>query len=584
MSGIEAAGLVLGAIPIVIWGLQNYQVTREIWRRSRSKALLVDRLINALQEQRILIELDLQILLRAADFEDDEIAGLETSNCYDLLLDKRLAEPLIRYLGRVYGPYRGALERCERIVIDIAQSIGGLTSQAQSQQAQGSYLLDLINLHANSTKTSRWRQTSQKFKFALEKEELDQKISELDMSTSMLSRLRVAGGLLQDDDQLPSSGRIRRLTGFLNKAQRYTSDLYSAIRESCPTSCHTLHRFKLYLEDQSAPLLRKKPQISFRIEALPVPTPAELRAWYYAHVETLEEEYTGTKTKSALEPHSKEIPTVNFTPTESREPPKCEVQDLCATFTKASSSNKVLKLYLAERGRLASCHVPIDPQAQSNRSTSLVAGALTLETIIKKAYESREYSVRWSLTHRMVLAYRLASCLLQFQSTPWLEDSWKKKSIFFPNNAVADPSGKDIWQFDANSPFIIHDFQSSPVPTLATHTTKARSSLLDLGILLLEIWHVTPSEVYAQQEGLLLDTTYGARYEVASRWLNHTADNILPFYLDPVCRCIEGTFASSAPVLQWNDRQFQSSVCESLVKPLWDNCSSKSHQRSTSFI
>lgn len=133
MSGIEVAGLVLGAIPVVIWGLENYKVTREIWRRSRSKALLVDRLINALQEQRLLIELDLQILLRAAGFEDDEIAGLETSSCYGLLLDQRLAEPLIRYLGRVYEPYRGALDRCERIIVDIAQSIGSLASQTPSQ-------------------------------------------------------------------------------------------------------------------------------------------------------------------------------------------------------------------------------------------------------------------------------------------------------------------------------------------------------------------------------------------------------------------------------------------------------------------
>ncbi|KAL8832344.1 MAG: hypothetical protein Q9170_004914 [Blastenia crenularia] len=278
MSGIEVAGLVLGAIPIIIWGLENYKTTREIWRRSHSKALLVDRLINALQEQRILIELDLQILLRAADYEDDEIAGLETSSFHDLLLDQGLAEPLIRYLGRIYNPYRGALERCERILIDIVQSIGGLTPQMMSQkQAHGNCLSDLIKSHTNSTRDTLWRQTSQKFKFALKKDELDQKISELDASTSMLSRLRVAGGLIQDDDQQPSSSRrIEKLSNFLNKIQSYTSRLYSAIGESCSMSCHPLHRFKLYLEDQSAPLLRKKPQIFFRIEALPVLTPAEL--------------------------------------------------------------------------------------------------------------------------------------------------------------------------------------------------------------------------------------------------------------------------------------------------------------------
>ena len=133
MSGIEVAGLILGAVPIVIWGLERYKMTRDIWRRSRSKALLVDRLINALQEQKVLIEIDLQLLLRAADLDDSEIAALDISSCYGFLRDESLAKSLVQYLGRVYGPYRSALERCERILVDIARSIEGLTTGIESQ-------------------------------------------------------------------------------------------------------------------------------------------------------------------------------------------------------------------------------------------------------------------------------------------------------------------------------------------------------------------------------------------------------------------------------------------------------------------
>ncbi|KAL8732787.1 MAG: hypothetical protein Q9166_002569 [cf. Caloplaca sp. 2 TL-2023] len=129
-------------------------------------------------------------------------------------------------------------------------------------------------------------------------------------------------------------------------------------------------------------------------------------------------------------------------------------------------------------------------------------------------------------------------------------------------------------RFDADSPFITHDFHANQKPQAETQT-NAKASLLDLGILLVEIWHLTPFEAYAAQEGLHVDSTYGARYEAAQRWLNDTADNILPFYLNPVCRCIEGTFASTSPTLQWTDSQFQVSVCEGLIKPLFDNCSSK---------
>lgn len=96
----------------------------------------MDRLINALEAQEFLIGVDLQLLLRAADCEDDEIAGLQTSSYHERLLDQRLAKPVVEYLGQAYGPYREALANCERILEDIAQSIGGLTARPPSQVSQ----------------------------------------------------------------------------------------------------------------------------------------------------------------------------------------------------------------------------------------------------------------------------------------------------------------------------------------------------------------------------------------------------------------------------------------------------------------
>ena len=131
MSGIEVVGLVLGAVPIMIWGLGQYKTTRDIWRRSRSKALLVDRLIESLEEQKILIEIDLQLLLRAADLDDGEIALLDHSTVYDVLCDPDVVEALTQYLGALYNPYHKALLRCLRILADIARSIEGLNVGGQ---------------------------------------------------------------------------------------------------------------------------------------------------------------------------------------------------------------------------------------------------------------------------------------------------------------------------------------------------------------------------------------------------------------------------------------------------------------------
>ena len=160
---------------------------------------------------------------------------------------------------------------------------------------------ELIKLNSRSREQSQWRQTGQKIKFALKKDELDSKISRLDASTSMLSRLRVAGGLLQDEGQQSSSSRrTEKLTAFLNKLQRYTRCLYFAIADGCATGCHSLHRSKLFLEDRSAPLLRKKPKVSFQIELASLPISAEGNAWHYAHVEVLDNEHIRPATTQSV--------------------------------------------------------------------------------------------------------------------------------------------------------------------------------------------------------------------------------------------------------------------------------------------
>ena len=274
-----------------------------------------------------------------------------------------------------------------------------------------------------------------------------------------------------------------------------------------------------------------------------------------------------------LSNRSEQKTKITFNLPELELPPKDDVSNICAAFREASSANMLLKLYLSEQGNLTSCHHPKDIQIQQSGS-GLSADLITLDSIIREAHDSRERSKKWNWNQRMLLVYRLASSLLQFHSTPWLGGSWNKQLICFPRIQPPGTSDGTALRFDAESPFIAHDFRASPISPVR-NPSNARFSLLELGILLLEIWHLTPFEAYAAEERLHLDDTYGVRYEVAQRWLNDTADNILPFYSDPVCRCIEGTFACSSPTLQWTDPQFQASICEGLVKPLWDNCSNK---------
>ena len=194
---------------------------------------------------------------------------------------------------------------------------------------------------------------------------------------------------------------------------------------------------------------------------------------------------------------------------------------------------------------------------------------VSLEEILSDEKHLNDLRKRWNWNQRMVLAFRLASSLLQYHSTPWLNRLWTKKDICFLRSDSLIPGGSFL--FEADHPFINHVFTNSP-KSASSHPHSAKQSVLDLGIILLEIWHVMAFETYIAAENLTVDESYGSRYDAATKWLNDTADNILPFYLDAACRCIEGTLSCNAPMLDWDDVQFRKSVCEGVVRPLWENC------------
>ncbi|KAL6718530.1 hypothetical protein ACLMJK_004622 [Lecanora helva] len=259
----------------------QYKVTRNIWTRSRTKALLVDRLIDGLREQEAVIQVDLLLLLlRAAGVEEDESPVVDGSNCYEILQKKDLAHGVSQHLGRLYDPYQKALGRCEEIVASIARSIDGLTPTVQNQQfvrpeahsakqtGHSRYLEGLIRNNAMQKK-SILSQTVQKIKFALNKDEVDRLISELDASTVKMSRFRGLGERLQDEGTPSSSRTVATFATFLRKVQTYSNHLYSAISAGCSINCHPSHTTNIYLEDRSAPLLRKKAlksPVTFNIE------------------------------------------------------------------------------------------------------------------------------------------------------------------------------------------------------------------------------------------------------------------------------------------------------------------------------
>ena len=175
------------------------------------------------------------------------------------------------------------------------------------------------------------------------------------------------------------------------------------------------------------------------------------------------------------------------------------------------------------------------------------------------------------LDQRMKLSFNLACSLLQLYATPWLGTFWTKEVICFRLLRAATPNPNDSFEFDADLPFVKYTFPlSSACPSVSS--SNAKRSLLELGIVLLEIWHKQPFNNFAAKHNLTIDDSYGRRYEIAGQWLDDTQQDILPFYLDAVNRCIECCFSTTSTFPDWNDLNFRKSFCEGVAKPLWENC------------
>ena len=100
MSGFEVAGVILGAIPIIVTALQQYKKTREKLSYFRHKALYIDRLIDSLEEQKVLIEADLCILLRAIGRD-----LIDFGDCIQVFQSDEVEQELYNYLGVICELY-----------------------------------------------------------------------------------------------------------------------------------------------------------------------------------------------------------------------------------------------------------------------------------------------------------------------------------------------------------------------------------------------------------------------------------------------------------------------------------------------
>ena len=133
---MEVAGVVLGAIPIVITALQYSKDMKRFTQRFSDRKSIIRRLIEALQLQQGELELNLEWLSKAMQLEEEPASKIQL-----LLARPDIQCKVVDYLGS--GGSKSfilALEQAQRAVENVSRNIRGFLVDTQVREQDSHFM------------------------------------------------------------------------------------------------------------------------------------------------------------------------------------------------------------------------------------------------------------------------------------------------------------------------------------------------------------------------------------------------------------------------------------------------------------
>ena len=395
----------------------------------------------------------------------------------------------------------------------------------------------------------------------MSKESLHNTIDEVSKATKTLQNLREYSFHIQNDD-VSSAGNARLLASHLQQVQTRTRSLSRAIANAVRLECHSDHAIGVALEPRIDDLYSRHHRIDFNIIILAQANQTRLTLHpRLIHVRSLDHEEHIKDTKpNQLQVQSDSI---GRSSNATKRSDLGYIDSLCRSLDDSGRAKGNLDVFLCHDSKFI-CYGPSDSCGTDFFSTSSDQIIASVDDILNPPTRDELSFKPWTLMQRMTLSIRLASSLLQLCCTPWLLTGFSKGRIcFFCTTSSADT----IRVIDADHPFITYSTQQSRNGMHASEATIKRQTL-ELGILLLELWHGISYEAWAAKTQATPGSCYGTRYENAMSWLKRTQHEIPSFYRCPTIRCIECAFPTASCFQGWDDQILQKAICETVILPL----------------
>ncbi|KAM3153934.1 hypothetical protein ABEW05_005647 [Botrytis cinerea] len=555
MSGIEVAGLVLGALPILFQAIDFYKDGFGKSLRVIRKRKYVEKLSRAVHMQKQILEELVRSIVGASGCEnivqlDDDPLGY--------LKDEYIREQVQDYLGkRNVDAFNDALEESNAIVKRLSSSIAGLVPDFKGPTDD---LLEIIT--ANRESPHGRLDLVPRIKLLFRLDELKDFVHELDDATNRLSifaRIVLSNRQVGNDRPSPKATKLAKA---LRQVRDLASSLHVALCQGWKTGCHAEHGAKLFLDDrigtvaqilQSCGRRTLIPTLDFNIIFVATSDKGQF-SWNETSVQVYRNELHQSNKPSS----TSKVQIITSQEEAFVKPEITLFGDICGAIETARCAQSPIVFILTEEHQVGMTSGKEASIAHSE-SDSISLKALLLST------DSQRHIPILPLKFRMFIALTLSSNMLQLLQTQWLEDAWSKEKVYFLSKK-RDSSKQHV---DLSRPFVSLTFDAKS-RNASKVRVEPKIALLELGILLLEIWYETCLETWFSLDEA--PAGYYERLALAEEWLDDTRNPLPELYEKAVSHCIRRTVGGEFRLLEWEDMKFWEAICEDIIEPLSTIC------------
>ncbi|GKT45905.1 uncharacterized protein ColSpa_06086 [Colletotrichum spaethianum] len=542
----EIAGLVLGAVPLLISAIEHYEdfveptVAFFKWKGQLSKVTRRLLMGHTAYEQNV------RLLLKQVVSNEDLVDMINDPQSDDWK-SEWLVKDLREKLGNAYQPAFSTIQEIARIMISVAANLNIDGSDKVTQDG----LEAIVFANPPVSETPIFRQKfhfRKRVAFTMKRRAVGEKLEQLDECNARLYGFLEKAAKLQDNVQSDSSeSRVRiRFVAPLQTIQQNASRIHRVLSRSwCRT--HGAHEAGLLLEQRLVRRQRRAWRGSSR--AVGSMNCFGLCIWR-------ESVLTWLNTEFNLDDNDGSDPRLVQDPASIQ-----TITEICSRIQAAAHPFVGFNLDSSDELR-GPCEVQSPP-------CDLIANGVSLGDYLPSLKQNISFPELYTL------AITLVCSVLQLSEAPWLREPWSREDILFLR-----PGSADNGPVDVRHPYLTRRY---PVIDLKTTEPKLedqpdRLNLLALAVMLLEINVGKPIESLRMQQDMGRDGSFnmGADLSTAQRSLETQVSQgkltsaftkaityCLQCYLDPTASLRNYEFAKTVEerVLEPLEREMQCLLC-----------------------